>query len=706
MSASTMPPAPLSPEQDLHRLTLMIDSVSDAIITINSRGVIEYVNRGAQELFGYRREQLLGRNVSMLMSSPDSEHHDAYIRAYLETGQSRVMNHRRGATGLRQNGTTVPLDLTLGQMQQDGEQKFTAIMRDVTEQRRLQQLAVEAERGLQAAKNRADDANRAKSVFLATMSHEIRTPMNGVIGSLELLGLSNLTMQQRETVQMAEQSGRELLRILDDILDFSKIEAGRLELHYERTALREQVIDKVVATYAHLASKKGLRLHRRVDSQVAQWVCTDQLRLRQILHNFVSNAVKFTLKGEIEVALDMVEFGPYSQFLRFSVKDTGIGISAENQGRLFRPFVQADGDTTRRFGGSGLGLAICQGLAYNMGASIFMESTPGLGTTMSLAVELPVTDPGVLRPAAHIASAAAPLPPTAGATVAQAATQRRLVLVVDDHATNRQVLLRQLGSLGYAAESAANGIEALDMLATGQHSLVISDCQMPEMDGYTLARTIRQLEASSAAPASPPSRLPVIAFTANAFASDEARARDAGMDDFLAKPTTIGALKAVLERYLPSSGDDTVLLAGRTPPSLAPDHRRYIPLDEVQLSAITGGNANARLEFIVEFQQCCQVDVATLRIAYQSLDAISLQRAAHRICGASKTIGASALAAACSELETACVAQQAQASAPAMIDAWSEQTRLAHTRLFLELAAFNDYIAQGTTVVHGIRVAL
>jgi PAS domain S-box-containing protein len=777
------PPAPLmqdaAPAQDLQRLASMIDSVSDAIITIDSRGIIEYVNRGAQELFGYRREQLLGQNVAMLMHQPDSGRHDAYINSYLKTGQSRVMNHRRSVMGLRQDGSPVPLDLTLGQMVEDGEQKFTAVMRDVTEQRRLQQLAAEAERRLQEAKDRADEANRAKSVFLATMSHEIRTPMNGVLGSLELLGLSDLSADQRETVVMAEQSGRELLRILDDILDFSKIEAGRLELRHERTSLREHVIGKVIATYATLAARKGLRLHSRIDSAVADWVCTDPLRLRQILHNFVSNAVKFTLAGSIELSLDLLEAGPYSQQLRFSVRDTGIGISPDNQARLFKPFVQADGDTTRRFGGTGLGLAICIGLADSMGATIAMESAPGVGTTMSLAIALPITSPAACAvdgaghaalpsPAGDTAMPApvskatlptAPSTPRAAPSIEQAVRDRTLVLVADDHATNRNVLIRQLASLGYAAESAANGVEALQMLASGRHALLVSDCQMPEMDGYTLARTIREQEAAGkrqraqTAPGSPGNPvdaggagarrgasdtfdvdgvgdtfdvggagdarhtsgagdsggtrgapLPIIAFTANAFASDAVRALLAGMDDYLSKPTTIAALAALLAKYLPLPAADSGMLGSASaadaadaadatdatepisPPAPRGGHSAPA-LDEHHLAAVAGDDPAARREILADFQQSCDADAAALHAAFASQNLAALLHAAHRLCGASKTIGATGLAAACTAIEHAGRAPQATTASAAVAAAYH--------RISPALAALNHYLQPG-----------
>ncbi|MBV6325636.1 PAS domain S-box protein [Duganella violaceipulchra] len=685
----------------LRRLALMIDSVSDAIVTIDSRGIIEYANRGAQELFGYRLEELLGHNVSMLMPQPDSNRHDAYISSYLRTGQSRVMNHRRSVNGLRRDGSLVPLDLTLGQMLEDGEKKFTAVLRDVTEQRRLQQLAAETERALQNAKNRADEANRAKSIFLATMSHEIRTPMNGVLGSLELLGLTELTESQHETVAMAEQSGRELLRLLDDILDFSKIEAGRLELRHERTAIRENIIEKVVATYAPLASKKGIELRSRVDPSTAQRFCTDPLRLRQILHNFVSNAVKFTLAGSIELSLDVIRTEPGAQVLRFSVRDTGIGISAASQARLFRPFVQADGDTTRRFGGTGLGLAICLGLAESMGGTIAMESVLGLGTTMSLELSLPtLREVEVNNCRAQLRNAPSINDPQvrhrAAPPVTTAASSGTLVLVVDDHATNRNVLVRQLASLGYAAESAINGVDALEKLATRRYSLLISDCQMPEMDGYTLARTIRDDEWRRGI-----SRLPIIAFTANAFASDATRALVAGMDDYLSKPTTLASLSSLLERYLPLPPPETNM--SKSSEQLLAFRDRVI--DETHLAQIVGDDLAERAALLSDFKESCDIDAKALEAAYQTGELHAFMEIAHRICGASKMVGASGLAAACRSIESCGRERLALSNDSGHVDALGISTREAYRRFQAELDAFDNYLKQGTACLKNVSPA-
>ncbi|MFA9218325.1 MAG: response regulator [Sphingomonadaceae bacterium] len=425
---------------------------------------------------------------------------------------------------------------------------------------------------------------------------------------------------------------------------------------------------------------------------VAAWFCTDPLRLRQILHNFVSNAIKFTLAGSIELALDVVHTAPDEQLLKFTVRDTGIGISAANQAKLFQAFVQADGDTTRRFGGTGLGLAICLGLADNMGGTISMDSAPGLGTTISLVLSLPVLQeiPG------HNSPDQPPPPPATTAPSTESSISRRkstaalsdaLVLVVDDHATNRNVLVRQLASLGYRADSAMNGVDALAKLETRKYSLLISDCQMPEMDGYTLARTIRETAPRWALP-----RLPIIAFTASACAHDVARALDAGMDDYLAKPTSISSLSALLERYLPLAMLPVSKSQASTPHGVASG---TLILDEEHLAAVVGNESSARNEFLQEFKASCDIDAKLLEEAYQAGDLGSLINIAHRICGASKVVGAASLADACRTIELRGRECLAMSEADRQTADAHSMTRAAYAEVQHQLNAFNNFLIQG-----------
>jgi signal transduction histidine kinase len=411
---------------------------------------------------------------------------------------------------------------------------------------RILQMNEELEQRVRERTAELDAANRAKDTFLATMSHEIRTPMNGVLGVLELLELTELDAEQRATLAIVQESGKSLLRIIDDILDFSKIEAGKFELRPEPVSV-PHLVQQVISVFSGNASAKGLALESRLDTRIAPLLRLDPVRLQQILNNFVSNAIKFTARGRIEIGVQRVERRDGADHLRFWVQDSGIGISPADQERLFQPFSQVESRTANAFGGTGLGLSICRRLAAMMGGSVEMSSEPGIGTRVSLVVAAPI-----VAQQEPVSAAARPAPAVItgqqrkAPTVAEAEAERTLVLVVDDHPLNRMVLVRQVNVLGYAAESVDSGHEALALWRSGRFALVVTDCNMPGMDGYELARSLRRIESEEAL-----MRTPIIACTANAMAGEAAECLAAGMDDYLAKPIELKALRQKLDRWLP-----------------------------------------------------------------------------------------------------------------------------------------------------------
>jgi PAS domain S-box-containing protein len=512
---------------DVQRLAAIVEGSEDAIISKTLDGRVTFWNSGAERIFGYTADEMIGRSIASIVPF-NLQEDERKIFAKLASGE-RIDHYE--TIRLAKDGRRICVSLTVSPLRDVSGAVIGAskVARDISARKVYEETLRQANEVAEQARSEAESANRAKTEFLAVMSHEIRTPLNGISGFIGLLtATTGLSAQQRRYAELVRNANSALLTIVDDILDFSKVEAGQLDLEL-RPFAPSALINDTIAIVEPVATAKDIPITVAILGEVPEWLMGDHSRLRQILLNLLNNAVKFTEKGCITVNVSMQIGADGRERVHFSIADTGIGVPVEQQHNLFKHFSQADNSVSRRHGGTGLGLAICKRLVELMGGEIGIVSQSERGSTVWFT--------------ALMLAAAAPAPMPMTEPVLEEAVNAK-ILIVDDIDTNLEIVEAFLGGNGYQIDCVQSAFEAIHMAADKQYDLILMDIQMPVMDGIMATKRFRAMAA-------PVSQIPIIAMTGNVLPQQVRSFLEAGMNDHVGKPIERAKLCNVVRRWLP-----------------------------------------------------------------------------------------------------------------------------------------------------------
>ena len=598
----------------------LIDGTPHPIYVRDREGRLLICNEGYLDTFGLELQDVAGKTLLELTqcSAPQNQAHHADFLQVMQEGRPLARDH------LLELPSAKVLTIYHWMLPYRGSDDVVVGIIggwiDISERQQLLEQ-------LQQAKTHADQANLAKSDFLTTMSHEIRTPMNAMIGMLELSQKkAEQGIADSESIGVASEAAHGLLALIGDILDIAQIESGRLSLNQQRTHLMK-LVESTARIFEGMAQQKGLQMTFELDPRINTDVLIDPLRLRQVLSNLMSNAIKFTESGQVRLSVQAKRSDDAERLsVRVQVEDSGIGISEQDQLRLFSPFTQA-GQHNKQPGGSGLGLMISRQLCEMMGGSLTLQSTLGKGTCINMTLDM-VT---LLSQAPCAESTASPAPQV----------RPLKILVVDDYPPNRRLLAQQLGYLGHSAVEAEDGIQGLKAWKAQRFDLIMTDCAMPNMDGYELTQAIREQEAANNLPA-----ILIVGFTANAQTGEVKRCVAAGMNDCLFKPISLHHLQVRLanadlgqvsvERQLPEEQSNTLL-------------------DLESLERLTHGDASALKHLMEPLINSMEEDMSILLRAFTKHDLPGLSDVAHKVKSGARMIKARQLVQCCENLEQACL---------------------------------------------------